>query len=152
MTDDPLDLIPHDRKLDVEVARRVFGYRWVRWSERTAGAKADEYRHGRFLASPDHVATSHEEPAEESLGLAPGWDRFVPAYSRRVEDALHAAEEVDLFRRNVTIRHRSTDGAWTVRSDRADASEVFGEGARLSEALCHAVLDALSDSADVDGA
>lgn len=152
MADDPLDPIPDDRKLDVEVARRVFGYRWVRWSERTAGAKADEYRHGRFLAPPDHVATSHEKPTEESLSLAPAWDRFVPTYSRRVEDAMDAVDEVALFRRNVTIRHHYADGAWTVRTDRADGSEVFGEGARLPEALCHAVLDALSDSADVDEA
>lgn len=150
MTDHETKRDVDDRELDVKVARKVLGYRWVQWSERTAGAKAMEFESGRFLASPGHVAAAHHVPASETVPRAPGWDRFVPALSRRIEPAVDAAEEIGLFRRQVTLRHEE-GGGWTLGTERADGATVAVEGETLPKALCLAVLEAASTGESAAG-
>lgn len=148
-TADPKDELEPERALDVEIALEAMGFQWVRWDELSAGAKAMEDRHGRFLAPADRITAQHEEEAGSSTPLAPGWDRFVPFYSTRIEDAMPAAEKVGLFRRSVTVRHDYGDG-WIVRTDRAGGTKVHGRGNTLAEALCRAVLEVISLSEDPD--
>lgn len=149
MRDDGNDSVG-DRELDVELARRAVGFRWVRWNELTAGAKAMEYENGRFLASPDHVAAAHHTEAIESEPLAPAWDRFVPAFSRRVGPALDAAERAGLFLRDVTLRH-GDDGRWTLQTKRSDGLSIAVEARTLPELLCLAVLEAIEGAEGADG-
>lgn len=149
MTEEEEHGLDPERSLDVEVALEAMGFRWVRWDEPEAAVKAMEYRHGRFLSPPDRITARHEQEAESSTPLAPGWDRFVPFYSTRVEPAIAAAEEVGLFRRSVTIRREPSDG-WIVRTDRSGGTRIQGDGETLPEALCRAVLEVVSLSGETN--
>lgn len=121
-------------RLDIEVATRLMGYRWVQWSKSGLGG-APLYSPGRFLASMDDM-TSHlyaEAASGTPLGDAPL--ARVPRYSQDETLAFSAAAASGLFRDGGASLSRNPDGSWIIdlQGDRLSSRA-------LPELLCRASL------------
>jgi hypothetical protein len=112
-------------ELDVEVALRVDGFRWVRWRE---GETPDPPREsgGRFLARRDDPLGHLQVPALASVPLAAQPYRHLPRYSLDAALALEACDRVGLFQEGAMLR-REPGGAW--------ALELPGAGAQADRSL-----------------
>ena len=101
-------------ELDVQVALRVDGFRWVRWLD---GESPDPPREsaGRFLASPDDPLAHLQVPAPTSMAFAPQPYRHLPRYSRDPGLALAAGERAGLFRDGGASLGQDASGTWTLR-------------------------------------
>lgn len=108
-------------ELDVELAQRIYGFRWVRWLQ---GESPDAPRDsaGRFLARADDPLAHLQAAAPLSLHLAPQPYRHLPRYSLDERLALTACERVGLFRHGGITLGAETDGTWTLRLPRDDRS------------------------------
>jgi len=122
--------------LDVEVAVRLGGFRWVRWR---AGWSPDAPRdsHGKFLAREDDRLAHAHRPAPPSLQLAPQPYRHVPPYSADVGLALQACEHAGLFREGGAALHLRADGRWELAIREA---ELLLDDATLPELLTRGAL------------
>lgn len=119
----------------MEVATRLFGFRWVEWNRRALGG-SPLYTSGRFLAPPDYPM-SHL--LEEASGTAPLHDHAiakVPEYSGDASCAYQAAERAGLFGAGRAVLFREDDGSWVVevRGRRLSSPE-------LPEVICRASLE-----------
>ena len=118
--------------LDVEVAFRLLGYRWVRW-----GTQSPEEEEGRFLAPPDGFLAHHQVAAGPEVPLADDPYRYVPSFSSEVDPALEAARSVELFHGAGAFLVVSDHGEWSVRTEDGRLNVM---GPTLPEALCRAAL------------
>ena len=135
------------RELDVEVATRITGYRWVEWNhDALDGAPIDEP--GRFLAHPDEPTYHLCSPAPPGTPDAQHPFRFVPPYSTNLDSALDAAEHVGLFRSGNAILTEAPGGRWLLEI--GATGERF-EGSEAASVVCRAVL-AWHEHAAADGA
>lgn len=121
-------------ELDVEVAVRLFGYRWVEWNREMVGEGA-LYPDGRFLAPEDdglfHLFIDASEAVPEHLHPL----GKVPEYSTDERQAFAAAERSGLFLRGGAVLSREPDGAWMVELEGRRHS-----GPRLAEVVAEASL------------
>lgn len=121
-------------RLDVEVATRLFGFRWVQWNERALGG-SPLYTPGRFLAPPDDAMSHLYEDASGALSLHEHAVAKVPEYSGDECCAFKAAERAGLFTDGHALIYRQDDGDWAI--------EVRGlklSSPRLPALLCRAAL------------
>ena len=128
---------PPERALDVAVAVEVAGFRWVTW-DRVALGGLPVGSGEPFLASPDDPLAHLHRPAEPTV--PPSGPRLagVPDFSRDLDAAVAAAEQVGLFRDGRATLSRELDGTWVV------AGPGLPEGVRgggAAEAICRAALD-----------
>ncbi len=124
-----------DSQLDVEVAIRLFGFRWVEWNERALGG-GPLYSPGRFLVPPDYPTSHLLEDAPEAVPLHEHATAKVPEYSQDETCAYQAAERAGLFSVARATLHREDDGSWVV--------EVGGlrlSSPQLPEVICRASLE-----------
>jgi hypothetical protein len=99
--------------LDVEVAMRLDGFRWVRWRDGSSpDAPRDSY--GRFLAREDDPLTHLFQPAPLWVPLAPQPYRHLPRYSGDVQLALRACERAGLFSGGRAALRREATGRWVL--------------------------------------
>lgn len=122
-------------RLDLEVATRIFRFRWAQWNERALGGSPLNTP-GRFLAPPDDYMSHLFEEAPEGSPLHDHALAKVPDYSRDETCAFRAADRSALFRAGKAVLFQDSDGSWVV--------EVHGRrfsSPRLPEALCRASLE-----------
>ncbi len=124
--------VEHD--LDVEVATRLMGYRWVRWNRNALGG-SPLYSPGRFLAPSDHMSAHLMEDADPNTPLNAQPLAKVPRWSEDVERAFEVAESVGLFSDAKAVLLRADDGQWTVEFRGSHLTS--GD---LAQLLCHASL------------
>lgn len=121
-------------QLDVEVAIRIFGFRWVEWNERAIGG-GPVYTPGRFLVPPDYPVSNLLD-APETVPLHEHATAKVPEYSQDETCAYEAAECAGLFSAGQATLYRDDDGNWVV--------EVRGlrlSSPQLPEVICRASLE-----------
>jgi len=128
--------VSESRTLDVEVAVRLEGYRWVHWIR---GADPDGTRQGpsRFLAPPEHQLAHLWVSAPVCVPLARQPFRYLPTYSRDVGPALRVCQHCGLFREGSAALTQEPDGRWRVTLRQA---AIDLEGHSLPTLLCRAVL------------
>lgn len=126
---------PPEKDLDVKVATRLMGYRWVVWN-RKALRGSPLYTPGRFLAPPDHLSAHLTEPADASTPVHAQPLAKVPRWSEDMERAFAVAETVGLFSKAKAVLLRGDGGEWTVefRGSRLTCRD-------LAELLCRASLE-----------
>lgn len=123
-----------DHDLDVKVATRLMGYRWVRWNRNALGG-GPLYTPGRFLARQDHMSAHLMEKADANTPLNAQPLAQVPRWSEDVERAFEVAEAVGLFSDARAVLLRGDDGEWTVEFRGSHLTS-----ADLAEVLCRASL------------
>jgi hypothetical protein len=123
-------------ELDLLVAVRLDGYRWVTWRE---GSSPDLPREslGRFLAPPDGLLAHLYHQAPLTLPTAPQPYRHLPGYSRDPTEAFRVCERVRLFRDGRAELGRDADGAWRLTLPR---DGLVIRHASLPSLLCRAAL------------
>lgn len=128
------------RRLDLDVAVRIMGYRWVEWNHALLhGAPLDQP--GRFLARPDDPLAHLQTPARPGTPDQEGALGALPRFSRDLQLALEAAKAVGLFRDGDADLSRGTDGDWALEV-RAGGRRYAGPSA--AAVVCRAALDWLS--------
>lgn len=123
-----------EEQLDVDVATRIMGYRWVRWNRR-ALAGAPLYEPGRFLAPPDDPTAHLAEEAAADIPRQQDPLKRVPRYSSREDLAFRVASTAGLFLRGKALLLRDPDGRWVVEVRGASLTSRS-----LPELLCRASL------------
>lgn len=127
---------PHaEQQLDVEVAIKLFGFRWVEWNESALGA-GPLYSPGRFLVPPDYPMSHLLKDAPETAPLHEHAKAKVPEYSHDEGCAYQVAERARLFSVGRATLSRDDDGSWIVefRGQRLTSPS-------LPEVLCRASLE-----------
>lgn len=122
-------------RLDLEVATRIFHFRWAQWNERALNG-SPLYTPGRFLAPPDDHMSHLFEEAPETTPLHDHALGKVPEYSGDETCAFRAADRSGLFSVGRAVLFREEDQTWVV--------EVSGRrfsSPRLPEVICSASLD-----------
>ncbi len=123
-------------ELDVQVALRVDGFRWVCWMN---GESPDPPREsaGRFLAREDDPLAHIQVPASPSTPLALQPYRHLPRYSLDAGLAITICDRIGLFRDSGVSLRVEGDGCWVLqRSGDGDALR----DASLSSLLSRATL------------
>jgi hypothetical protein len=120
--------------LDIEVAIRLMGFRWMEWSKAGLG-EAPLYSPGRFLASLDDMTSHLYAEAAPDTPLADQPLARVPRYSQDEAPAFSAAEASGLFLDARATLSRDPDGSWVIelQGDRLASHS-------LPELLCRASL------------
>lgn len=124
-----------EAKLDVEVAIRIFGFRWVEWNERALG-EGPLYTPGRFLVPPDYPTSHLLEDAPDTVPLHEHATAKVPEYSQDETCAYQAADRAGLFSAGRATLYHEDNGNWVV--------EVRGlklSSPQLPEVICRASLE-----------
>ena len=103
--------------LDVEVALRVDGFRWVRWRASESPDAPSDSR-GRFLARRGDPLAHLQVAAHLSVPLAPQPYRHLPRYSLDAGLALAACERVGLFGDGGAMLRREPNGLWAIELPR----------------------------------
>lgn len=124
-----------EERLDIEVATRLFGFRWVEWNQRALGG-SPLYTPGRFLAPPDYPLSHMLEEAATTSPLHAHATAKVPEYSSDETCAHLAAERAGLFSVGKAVVSRADDGSWVV-----DVQGRRLTAPRLPEVICRASLD-----------
>lgn len=131
-----------DRTLDVQVAVRADGYRWVEWKhEALGGAPLDEP--GRFLGAPTDPLVHLQKGAEPGAPLAAAPYRNLRHYATDRAAALAVAEKVGLFGTGAASLSRDRSGRWHL----AAARGIALDDACLARLICLAVLAYVDASA-----
>lgn len=123
------------RALDLEVALRVEGYRWVEW-DHTALAETPLDSPGRFVAPANGLLSHLQVDASPSTALAAEAYGYLKPYSTDPALALRVAEEVGLFSRGRAELSRLDSGRWRLRAD----GGIALEDQCVSRLLCRATL------------
>lgn len=134
---------PVTRALDLEVALRADGHRWVQWSEQ-GPATASPGGPGRFLAPAQGLLSHLQVPAGEDVPLAVEPYRHLRPYTSDPGLALAVAERVGLFGDGGAALTRSPAGVWRLA---AASCALELEDRSVARLLCRAVL-AWVDAAD----
>jgi hypothetical protein len=124
-----------DSQLDVQVAIRLFGFRWVEWNETALGG-GPLYTPGRFLVPPDYPTAHLLKDAPDAVPPHEHATAKVPEYSQDVTCAYQAAERAGLFSVGRATLYREGGGNWVV--------EVRGlrlSSPQLPEVICRASLE-----------
>lgn len=130
----PRDRTESELELDLQVALRVEGYRWVEWNHRAVGeAPLDEP--GRFVGHPGDLLAHLYVEAGTEVPCSDGPYARLPRYSLEPGPALRAAERAGLFTGEGVAVRCSPTGTWTVES-----SDVRLEDECLPRLLSRAAL------------
>lgn len=133
-----------DLEMDLEVGRRIEGYRWVEWNRDAFGMPPLDER-GRFVGHPgDLLAHLYlGAPPDASMSAAP-YARL-PAYSTSAIPALRAAERAGVFTGEGALLSCTPGGRWHISVRRAGIDMVDESLPRL---LCRAALGFVADAPD----
>lgn len=135
----PHALVPRseaDIALDLEVALRIEGYRWMEWS-RSGLREAPLYREGRFVGHPGDMAAQHYVDARPSARLAEHPYERLPQYSSDPGLAIRAAERAGLFLGDGARLSSTSSGSWRLR---AASRSIDLTDDSLPRLLCRASL------------
>lgn len=119
----------------MQVATRLFHFRWVQWNERALG-DGPLYTPGRFLAPRDDFLSHLYEDAAPGSAWHDHAAAKVPDYSSDEACAFRAAEQAALFSAGRAVLCQDDGGRWIV--------QVAGQrymSPRLPEVICRASLE-----------
>lgn len=129
-------------RLDLDVALRIEGYRWVAWNERALG-ESPLWEPGRFVGHPGDMLSHHYVPASPDVPLARQPYRRLPRYSVDAGLAFRAAERAGLFGGDGARLISSQTGTWTLLSP---GTQLPIQDSSLPRLLCRASLQWLDAS------
>lgn len=129
-------------RLDLEVALRIEGFRWVTWNG-DALLGSPLYEPGRFVGHPGDMLSHHYIPADPASALARQPYRRLPQYSTDAGLAIRAAERAGLFSGEGARLIATDTGSWTLVAPDAQLRVQDGSLPRL---LCRASLRWIDES------
>lgn len=107
------EALSRDLDLDLEVALRIEGYRWVEWKH-GAMAEAPLDEPGRFVGHPGDLLAHLYQEARPGAPLHIRPYTHLPCYSLEAGPALRASERAGVFGGEGARLSCSRDGTWRI--------------------------------------